>query len=132
CHESLTKWWWLAEFIPKQHYNWTQKKLSYRVNLGRRRVIPPHSLVYSSAYRRSASEIDRLPTDAIPIDAIVTPSEIAVLRGHDVYPTPAVLSSYGYRLSAAAIDSFARNWVVVDAMVIAVQSGHFAPVYCFV
>ena len=123
-HESLTKWWWLAELIPKQHYNWTQKKLSYHVNLGRRRVIPPHSLVHSSAYHRSASEIDRLPTDAIPVDAIeVTPSEIAVL-GHDDYVNSAAFSPNGSRIVTASSDKTARIWDAASAKEIAVLRGH--------
>ena len=122
-HESLTKWWWLAELIPKQHYNWTQKKLSYHVNLGRRRVIPPHSLVHSSAYHRSASEIDRLPTDAIPVDAIeVTPSEIAVL-GHDDYVNSAAFSPNGSRIVTASSDKTARIWDAASAKEIAVLRG---------
>lgn len=51
-HESLTGLWNLAEFIPKQHYDWTTEKTAYRMNLYRRRIIPPHWLVHDSVFAK--------------------------------------------------------------------------------
>jgi uncharacterized protein (DUF2235 family) len=67
AHESLTGFWNLAEFIPKQHYDWVTGKNSYRMNLYRRRTIPPRSLVHDSVFARSDNYAARVPKDAIPI-----------------------------------------------------------------
>lgn len=63
-HESLTKWWHLAEFAPKRHYDWVRKKEARRMNLYRARTIPPHSLIHQSAYERGARYSATLPADA--------------------------------------------------------------------
>lgn len=65
-HESLTGLWWLAEILWKRHYNWAKQKWERRPNLGRRRTIPPKSLVHESAFRRGGGYAERLPPDAIP------------------------------------------------------------------
>lgn len=64
-HESLTGPWNLAEFIPKKHYDWKLKKEKRRMNLYRRRTIPPGSLVHESAYLRNGDYSKRLPPDAV-------------------------------------------------------------------
>jgi uncharacterized protein (DUF2235 family) len=66
-HESLTLAWWPAEFIRKRHFNWQQKKWEKRANRGRRRTIPPASLVHQSAYIRAGNYKDRLPATAIAV-----------------------------------------------------------------
>jgi uncharacterized protein (DUF2235 family) len=65
AHESLKGAWWLAELLLKRHYNWKKKQWERRANLGRRRTIPPNSLVHESAFERGAEYQKRLPTDAI-------------------------------------------------------------------
>ncbi|MGB8555808.1 MAG: hypothetical protein WCD73_21030, partial [Pseudolabrys sp.] len=50
----------------KRHYNWARQKWERRPNLGRRRTIPPSSLIHESAYRRGGDYARRLPPDAIP------------------------------------------------------------------
>src|SRR5204862_768482 len=67
-HESLTGFWHLAEFVPKQHYDWATKKTTYRPNLYRRRTIPPKSLVHRSVFSRLGGYSSRVPADAIPVD----------------------------------------------------------------
>lgn len=63
AHKSLKSWWNLAEFMPKRHYNWKKKKETHRMNLYRRRTIPPGSLIHDSVYDRGG--YDRLlPKDA--------------------------------------------------------------------
>jgi uncharacterized protein (DUF2235 family) len=66
-HESLTPWWWPAEFLLKRHFNWQEKKWERRMNLFRRRTIPPGSMVHQSAYDRAGDYKNRLPSDAIAV-----------------------------------------------------------------
>src|SRR5262249_23105524 len=60
-HESLTATWWLAEFIPKRHFNAERKVEERRMNLFRRRTIPAGALIHDSAYAREADYVSRLP-----------------------------------------------------------------------
>jgi uncharacterized protein (DUF2235 family) len=60
-HESLKGFWNIAEFIPKRHFDWKKKKEGRRMNLFRRRTIPPGSLIHHSAYDRGADYAKRLP-----------------------------------------------------------------------
>ena len=65
-HESLTPAWWLAEIIPKPHWNWAKKKEGRRPNLFRRRTIPSGALVHQSAFDRHNGYSSRLPKDVVP------------------------------------------------------------------
>jgi hypothetical protein len=65
-HNSLTGAWWLAEILWKRHYDWQKQHWERRPNLGRRRTIPPNSLIHESTYRRDADYIKKLPEDGIP------------------------------------------------------------------
>jgi uncharacterized protein (DUF2235 family) len=67
AHESLTGWWRLAEFIPKRHYNWKTGREERRMNLFRRRTIPPGALIHKSVFQRGPEYVKRLPPDAVPI-----------------------------------------------------------------
>jgi len=69
AHESLTGAWNLAEFIPKKHYNWSTGEWKRRMNLYRRRTIPPASLVHDSVFLRSGGYTSRLPADAVRVIA---------------------------------------------------------------
>lgn len=62
-HTSLTWRWWPAEFLPKKHFDWRRKEERRRMNLGRRRTIPPGSLIHRSAYQRGPGYTKLLPTD---------------------------------------------------------------------
>jgi uncharacterized protein (DUF2235 family) len=66
-HESLTAAWWPAELIPKRHYDWKSKQEARRMNLFRRRSIPPGALIHESAYQRGAAYSSRLPRDAVVV-----------------------------------------------------------------
>ena len=72
AHESLAGWWNLAEFVWKKHYNWKKKREERRMNLYRRRTIPPSSLVHESVFRRGGNYKDRLPPDAISVSTLRT------------------------------------------------------------
>ena len=67
-HESLTGAWNIAEFVWKKHYNWSKKKEERRMNLYRRRTIPPKSLVHESVLQRGYK--DRLPPDAVIVSTL--------------------------------------------------------------
>ena len=60
-HESLTRWWNLAEFVPKGHFNWQTRQEERRMNLFQRRTIPNGSLVHWAAFDRRDNYADRLP-----------------------------------------------------------------------
>ena len=66
-HESLCGYWWVAEFIPKRHFDSLRKEWQRRMNLGRRRTIPPGSLIHRAAYERGADYQKLLPLDAISV-----------------------------------------------------------------
>jgi uncharacterized protein (DUF2235 family) len=66
-HESLEGWWRLAELVPKNHYDKDTGKERRRMNLFRRRAVPPGSLVHVSAYERGDAYRARLPPDAIRV-----------------------------------------------------------------
>jgi uncharacterized protein (DUF2235 family) len=72
-HESLTGAWHLAEFLPKQHYDWKTGKHGRRMNLHHRRAMPPESLVHESAYLRKDGYSRRVPPDAIRTETLKLP-----------------------------------------------------------
>lgn len=72
-HESLTKPWWPAEFIPKKHYNWKKKKWEHHMNLFHRRTIPQNSLIHESAFQRGDEYIKNFPASAIRVSTIPCP-----------------------------------------------------------
>jgi hypothetical protein len=51
-HESLTKSWWPAEFLPKQQWREKQRRNVLAVGLGRSRVIDEGELIHRSALLR--------------------------------------------------------------------------------
>lgn len=66
-HESLTGAWQAAEFIPKRHFNAQTGSWERRANRGRRRTIPPGSMVHESVYLRAGDYASRLPPDAVRV-----------------------------------------------------------------
>lgn len=66
-HESLTGLWVLAEFVPKRHWNWKTRQWQHRMNLFRRRTMPPRSLVHDAAYLRGPEYLKRIPGDAVRV-----------------------------------------------------------------
>jgi uncharacterized protein (DUF2235 family) len=64
-HESLEGWWIPAEFVPKNYYDKDTHKERRRMNLFRRRPVPPQSLVHITAYERGDAYKALLPADAI-------------------------------------------------------------------
>jgi uncharacterized protein (DUF2235 family) len=67
AHESLVGAWKLAEFVPKEHYNWSTGKWKRQMNLYCRRTIPPASLVHDSVFFRGEGYCSRLPSDAVRV-----------------------------------------------------------------
>jgi uncharacterized protein (DUF2235 family) len=68
-HTSLERWWVLAEFVPKRHYNWKTRKEERRANLFRRRTIPDGAVIHWSVYERGGNYAGglNLPKDAQPL-----------------------------------------------------------------
>jgi uncharacterized protein (DUF2235 family) len=67
AHESLVGVWNVAEFVPKEHYDWSTGERKRRMNLYCRRTLPPNSLVHESVFLRSGGYSSRLPPDAIRV-----------------------------------------------------------------
>jgi uncharacterized protein (DUF2235 family) len=71
-HESLTKAWELAEYVPKQHWVLDaasqQWRLEWRCNRGRPRTIPKASLVHKSVLQRDETYRAKLPPDVRYVD----------------------------------------------------------------
>jgi hypothetical protein len=63
AHESLTGFWHLPEYVPKKHFDWQTRTESRRMNRGRRRTIPPRSLVHAAAFERGEENCKRLPPE---------------------------------------------------------------------
>lgn len=66
-HQSLTPNWWPAEFVPKRHYNSETRLRTWRMNLFRRRAIPPNSAIHESAFQRPAHYQRLLPQDCVKV-----------------------------------------------------------------
>ncbi|KQT21361.1 MULTISPECIES: DUF2235 domain-containing protein [unclassified Bradyrhizobium] len=64
-HESLSGAWWLAEIVPKRHYDRDRKSNGRRMNLGRSRELPPTPSVHAAAWQRGGGYSSRLPDDAV-------------------------------------------------------------------
>jgi uncharacterized protein (DUF2235 family) len=64
-HESLTKFWWAAEYVPKRHFDAATKTWGRQMNKGRRRTMPPKPLIHESVYQRGGDYASRLPSDAV-------------------------------------------------------------------
>jgi uncharacterized protein (DUF2235 family) len=69
AHESLVKWWKIAEYIPKDHWNYKTQSMERYANHGDRRVMPDGSLVHRSAELRHGGQYKRiLPLDVVFVD----------------------------------------------------------------
>ena len=70
-HESLKGLgWWLAEFVPKKHYDAKTGRTGLRANFFRRRTMPPGSLVHESAYLRGPEYAPFIPPTAIRVPRV--------------------------------------------------------------
>jgi hypothetical protein len=70
AHESLTAACWLAEFVPKKHYDSSTRTTRRRMNLFRRRTIPAGALVHESTYSRDSQYQAHLPGDAVRVTSL--------------------------------------------------------------
>lgn len=66
AHESLQGLWEVAEYVPKRHFDFGTGGYRRYANHGRRRLIPPKSLVHESVFQRAGNYAARVPPDAIP------------------------------------------------------------------
>jgi uncharacterized protein (DUF2235 family) len=72
-HESLKGAWKIAEVIEKPHYDYATGATEWRANRGRRRTIPPGSLIHESVFQRQNGAYARdiqLPADAKPVATV--------------------------------------------------------------
>lgn len=72
-HTSLTVGWWPAEFVLKKHYDWQTGNTGRRMNLFRRRTIPPGSCIHESAYKRGVDYARHLPADVVQATSLPLP-----------------------------------------------------------
>ena len=70
AHESLTPAWWVAEFVPKKHYDLSTGREGRQMNLFRRRTIPPGSSVHEAAYQRKDNYAARLPAGMVRVASL--------------------------------------------------------------
>jgi len=49
-HYGMSPAWWLAEFVPKKHWDFTKGKWAWRANLFRRRTYPEAPVVHDVAW----------------------------------------------------------------------------------
>ena len=66
-HQSLTKAWWLAELIPKRHYDAASKTWGWHMNMAARRALSPASMVHASVFQRAGDYQSRLPADVVEV-----------------------------------------------------------------
>ena len=64
-HDQLWPVWWVAEFVPKKHWDKTTGRTRWRVNLFRRRHFSDAPVVDDSAWLRGEHYALRLPQDAV-------------------------------------------------------------------
>lgn len=67
-HNTLTKLWMIAEYLPKRYYDGVTKTYKYRLSRGMARKIPAKSFIHKSAFERDKDYTQKLPTDAIPVE----------------------------------------------------------------
>jgi uncharacterized protein (DUF2235 family) len=65
-HNSLTRWWWLVEFVPKPRWDPVKGQTEWRRNRARHRTWPPQPVVHDAAWQRhNGIYSQNLPSDAI-------------------------------------------------------------------
>lgn len=60
-HESLTKPWWIAEFLPHRYYDEATLKAKWRIPFGAAREVPDDSVLHETAKQRVKSAIGYAP-----------------------------------------------------------------------
>jgi|SoimicMinimDraft_17_1059745.scaffolds.fasta_scaffold01961_2 uncharacterized protein (DUF2235 family) len=60
-HNSLTKPWWIAEFLPHRYYDEATEKAKWRIPLGALREVPDGSVLHETVEQRKSSGVDYSP-----------------------------------------------------------------------
>jgi uncharacterized protein (DUF2235 family) len=60
-HNSLTKFWWILEFLPHSYYDPIEKKKKWRIPLGATRVIPENSVLHETVKDKLRIDPDYKP-----------------------------------------------------------------------
>jgi len=69
-HNSLTPVWWIAEFLPKTHWNQDRKRRELHFNVFRRRRMGDTPIVHDGAWARGADYVKRLPAGSIRLSKV--------------------------------------------------------------
>jgi uncharacterized protein (DUF2235 family) len=67
-HDELKGLWRLAEYLPKRRRDPKTGEWERRCNRGRKRSLPPQSMIHVSAYERGGGYGANLPADAIKVN----------------------------------------------------------------
>jgi hypothetical protein len=62
-NNSLTKAWWILEFLPHSYYDPVAKKKKWRIPLGTRRTIPEGSVFHSTVEEKLRVDPDYRPSN---------------------------------------------------------------------
>jgi uncharacterized protein (DUF2235 family) len=78
-HSSLTRWWWIAEFLPHRYYDEATLQAKWRIPLGAARDVANDSVLHETAKQRVKSGVGYSPKnlkgdiDKYPIEPRVEP-----------------------------------------------------------
>lgn len=72
-HNSLTFLWWICELVPKHYYDPATNRVTYRMNLFRRRPMGVAPCVHDAAWARGGDYARRLPQGAIRLSVQYPP-----------------------------------------------------------
>lgn len=64
-HDSLTRWWRPAEWLPRPHRDAATGRRTWRANRFKRRELPPGAVVHDAAWARGGGYAGRLPAGAV-------------------------------------------------------------------
>ena len=78
-HNSLTKWWWIAEFLPHRYYDEATTQAKWRIQFGAPRDVPDDAVLHESTKQRIKANVGYAPKnikgeiDKYPIEPKAAP-----------------------------------------------------------
>jgi len=70
-HNSLTRWWWLAEFLPHRYYDEKLSKPQWRFPLGASREIPERSVLHETVLAKIKADGEYKPRNLLGPESLV-------------------------------------------------------------